>query len=341
MGAEPQDVEVAIFTMDGVWTHDLANALQVFGAPRGDGKPEVAHIELVSGNDFVSLDHGLSARTVPFSTYEADSDIVIIPGFQDPVAMAAHLATCDSRGCEQEGKLWLQRMHANGAAIGAMGSAPLILAWTGLLDSAYYTACRLWRDCIEDTCDRLGLRPRARYDQLVVHDGGRNLWTCAGGVSGLDMCLNILAATAGAARAHEAANDARLWLPCPPGTRQDALGFRGKSGAEVSRSEIESLIDEVRRHPDRSWTIDDMAWYCGMSSRTFQCHFHRVLGQTPVRWLIAERLSIACDYLEKTDLSLAYIAQRVGMGSADLLRKNFSRAYGESPSLYRKRLNRK
>lgn len=334
-------LEVAIFLMQGMWTHDLANALQIFGATfaNADGDvPDPCHVTLLSRDDVVELDHGLFARTEPFSSYDGVPDVIYIPGLGNPFSASDKFLQLDFREQHSEAIEWLVAMHARGAELGAVGSGPSVLAWAGLLEDTYCTVYWRYKSAFKSLCKACGCQPKFRLSQLMVHDVEHRIWTCGGGVSGLDMCLNILREHTGRSLAYEVSKCSNVWSSRSLDTRQDALGLPQAPSAERSGREIAELTAEVHRHPERSWSIDEMAWFAGMSPRTFQRHFHKLMGQTPTRWLISERVSAACELLKSTDLPLSDIALRVGMSSAGLLRKHFTASVGETPAVYRKRM---
>ncbi|GAB3967989.1 hypothetical protein GCM10029978_036530 [Actinoallomurus acanthiterrae] len=60
---------------------------------------------------------------------------------------------------------------------------------------------------------------------------------------------------------------------------------------------------------------------------------------TPQRWLARERIFLAQELLETTDLPIDRIASRSGFGTAATLRAQFQRHLGTSPSAYRATFN--
>jgi transcriptional regulator GlxA family with amidase domain len=72
-----------------------------------------------------------------------------------------------------------------------------------------------------------------------------------------------------------------------------------------------------------------------MSPRTFARRFVADVGETPLQWLIRQRVHRAQELLETTGLSLDRIAGECGFGSAATLRVHFQRVANTSPSSYR------
>src|SRR5512146_3284121 len=92
----------------------------------------------------------------------------------------------------------------------------------------------------------------------------------------------------------------------------------------------------LRQHLPEPVTVASLAERAAMSPRTFARRFLASTGTTPLRWLLAERLRLAQRLLETTGLPVAAIARQSGFGTADNLRKHFSRTVRTTPQSYRR-----
>jgi transcriptional regulator GlxA family with amidase domain len=101
----------------------------------------------------------------------------------------------------------------------------------------------------------------------------------------------------------------------------------GLSLAPVTDWMLENLRMEL--------TVDQLAAKAHMSPRTFARRFKADHGTTPAAWLGRQRIIQAQRLLEQTDLGLDRIAYECGFGSASVLRQNFSRMLGTTPTAYR------
>jgi AraC family transcriptional regulator, transcriptional activator FtrA len=72
-----------------------------------------------------------------------------------------------------------------------------------------------------------------------------------------------------------------------------------------------------------------------MSPRSFARHFAEATGTTPAAWVRDQRLRRAEELLERDGATIAAVARRCGLGSADTLRRHLHRARGVTPEQYR------
>ena len=83
-------------------------------------------------------------------------------------------------------------------------------------------------------------------------------------------------------------------------------------------------------------SISELAKRAAMSKRNFARRFLAVLGTTPYRWILRQRLQLAQRLLETTDLSVEAIAQASGFATAANLRARFLAGAHTTPSAYRR-----
>lgn len=81
-------------------------------------------------------------------------------------------------------------------------------------------------------------------------------------------------------------------------------------------------------HP---WTLVTLAREAGMSRSSFAERFNRVMGMTPLNYLLRWRIAVAKDMLAREQMSVAETALAVGYQSASGFSTAFSRETGRSP----------
>jgi transcriptional regulator GlxA family with amidase domain len=106
--------------------------------------------------------------------------------------------------------------------------------------------------------------------------------------------------------------------------------------AVVPDDGLGDLVQWVRGHLDEPLSVEDLARRALMSPRTFARRFRASTGTTPHRWLLDQRLLLAEQLLEDTDLAVEQVARRCGLGSADTLRHHFTARRRVSPLTYRR-----
>jgi AraC-like DNA-binding protein len=99
----------------------------------------------------------------------------------------------------------------------------------------------------------------------------------------------------------------------------------------LSDPRLSKAIELMHKHPETSWSLEQLAQHAGMSRARFAAHFHRVVGITPFDYLTNWRLAIAQTMLRKGN-SLKLIATAVGYTNATALTRIFTQRIGTSPT---------
>lgn len=93
----------------------------------------------------------------------------------------------------------------------------------------------------------------------------------------------------------------------------------------------------LHAEPARDWTVDALAARLHQSRSALGQRFAERVGEPPMRYLAGWRMQLAADLLSRTDALVALVAAQVGYGSEPAFSRSFRRAFGLSPSEYRRR----
>lgn len=206
-------------------------------------------------------------------------------------------------------------------------SGAFVLAAAGVLEGRRATTH--WR--YVDTMSRMYPGISIDPDVLYVQDG--KIITSAGTAAGLDACLHLLRQELGAELTNVIARR-MVVAPQRDGGQAQFIAAPipvepGLSLAPVTEWMLEHLRDDL--------TVEQLARRAHMSPRTFARRFRADLGATPAAWLGRQRVLHAQRLLEASDLGLDRIAAECGFASAAVLRQNFVRSVGLTPTAYRAR----
>ncbi|OCT13451.1 hypothetical protein A8709_17750 [Paenibacillus pectinilyticus] len=94
------------------------------------------------------------------------------------------------------------------------------------------------------------------------------------------------------------------------------------------------FIEECYYH--KQLTIQQIADHVYLSPSHLSHTFREVFGQSPIQFVIQQRLHAACHYLTTTDLSIEQIAELVGYESVTAFQNVFKKLNGVSPGKYRR-----
>jgi len=95
-------------------------------------------------------------------------------------------------------------------------------------------------------------------------------------------------------------------------------------------------VDFVEAHLDDDVRLSAVAGAAGLSQWHFQRMFKSMTGETLKGYIRARRLSVALDRLLDTDCRIIDLAVRAGFDSQEAFARAFRKAFGMSPSAYRK-----
>jgi AraC-like DNA-binding protein len=101
--------------------------------------------------------------------------------------------------------------------------------------------------------------------------------------------------------------------------------------------QIGTAIHLIHTHPDKAWTVEQLATEVGYSRSAFASRFRELVGESPMGYVTRTRLGVAAALLERTSLSIGEIARRAGYSSQASFTRAFKRAFGIAPGAYRTR----
>ncbi|NYE39190.1 helix-turn-helix domain-containing protein [Streptomyces fulvorobeus] len=304
---------VALLTAGHLLHFELAVAYEIFGNPPREAAGGWYDVLLCGpgpvrvGPFVVEPDHGLE-RAV-------GADTVIVPACAD----------IDDPPPDELIEA-VRAAHASGARVASLCTGAFVLGAAGLLDGRRATTH--WAHAAE-----LSARcPRAVVDPDVLYTDNGSVLTAAGKAAAVDLCLHLVHLDHGAAIANSVARRLVMAPHRPGGQAQFVATPVQVSGEHM----LTSLLAWVQQRLDQPLTVTDMARKANTSPRNLGRQFRSVIGQSPIEWLLIQRVRRAQELLEATDKSVEAVAAATGMGTATTLRRQFKRIVGVPPDTYRR-----
>lgn len=100
--------------------------------------------------------------------------------------------------------------------------------------------------------------------------------------------------------------------------------------AGLADPRLAKALTAIHETPKKSWTLDDLAGIAGMSRTRFAEHFRTRIGQTPIDYLTAWRMTLAAQLLARGK-PVKSVALQVGYQSAAAFSRVYSRVTGQAP----------
>lgn len=95
------------------------------------------------------------------------------------------------------------------------------------------------------------------------------------------------------------------------------------------------LLELIEKQYMKPITLTEMAQACNLSVTHFSSLFHDFFKQTPIDYLNAYRIEMACLFLTNSDISVTEIAYRCGFNDSAYFVKVFKRYKNTTPKKYR------
>jgi AraC family transcriptional regulator, transcriptional activator FtrA len=307
---------IAIVLYEGFTAFELGVACEIFGDDRWVAPGDPWYRLFICGDDSapVRSDSGFQIL-IPYG-------LEVLSKVDTVIVAPTHRPSEISDSVFQE----LRRAHARGCRMLSLCTGAFVLAEAGLLDGR--RAATHWTEC-----DELARRyPDLSVDAGVLFIDGGDILTGAGSAAGIDLCLHIVRQDYGS----EVATRLARQLVVPPQRDGGQAQYIDRPLPNLDDSDLLSkTVAWTQEHLDESLSIEDLAGRAAMSTRTFARRFQAATGDTPHRWLQAQRVKLAQRLLETSDLPVEVVAARSGFSTAGNLRKHFGRIVHTSPQAYR------
>lgn len=299
---------------------ELGCATEVFGLRRPEIGRELYDFALCAARPRTAMRDGFFTLTGVAGLDAADTaDTLIVPNRPD-TDVPRRPAVLDA----------VRRAHARGARLVGYCSGAFTLAEAGVLDGRRATAHWQWADSFRARFPAVRLEP----DVLFVDDG--DVLTAAGSAAALDLGLHIVRRDHGAEIANAVSRRLVFAAHRDGGQRQ----FVERPMPEIPDESLAPLLAWAQERLGEPLGVAGLAARAAVSPATLHRRFRAELGTTPLAWLTAERVALACRIIERGEERLDVVARRSGLGTAANLRVRLRRETGLSPSAYRQRFGR-
>ena len=102
-----------------------------------------------------------------------------------------------------------------------------------------------------------------------------------------------------------------------------------------SNARLKSILREIEDHPERHYTIAELAERAGVSESNLMKRFRKLTGLPPHAFRVAQRIVKASEMLRQGDRSITSIADELGFASSQHFATSFKQATGIVPKRWK------
>lgn len=220
---------------------------------------------------------------------------------------------------------WLRRLHRQACVLGAISTAPFLLAQAGLLEgrrcAVHWELLPLFQ---EEFPNCIVTNEIFAIDGLFI--------TSSGGTVTLDMMLYIVAACRGRPLAAAISDQFNH-----PEIRQqhDFQRMKPQSRFSIRHAKLAEMITAMEDSIQDPVDLQVLARRVHLSTRQMERLFLLHLGKTPSAFYTGLRMARARDLILQTDLSIATVAQICGYMSTTHFARTYRTHFGVTPRVMR------
>jgi transcriptional regulator GlxA family with amidase domain len=309
---------VVVLAFDDVQLLDVAGPVDVLNTANEQGADYQVLIATLTG-DAVRTSAGVRiAADVAVADVPRKVGTVFVPGTPDWLRAIADRPLIDA----------VRDLADRAGRVAGVCAGAFPLAEAGLLDGR--RAATHWQ--LADVLARRYPLVTVEPDPLFVRDG--KIITSAGITAGIDLTVSLVEDDHGADLARAVARHLVVFMARPGGQSQ----FSARLGPRNPRSEaVRQVMDAIVADPAGPHRLEDLAAKVNLSGRHLTRLFTTEIGSTPAEFVDAVRVEAARALLEGGSDAVDLVARRVGLGSAESLRRLFLRTLAVTPSAYRAR----
>ncbi|MDM0117463.1 GlxA family transcriptional regulator [Variovorax sp. J22R133] len=200
------------------------------------------------------------------------------------------------------------------------------LADAGLLDGRAATTHWAFAGEFQKRHPLVKLQP----DRIFIQDGP--VWTSAGMTAGIDLVLALVEDDLGVEVARGVAKKMVVYHRRAGGQSQ----FSALLELEPKSDRIQQTLVHARANLRDPLSVEDLAEVAHLSPRQFSRAFKSETGQSPAHAIENLRVEAARHLIDAGNLAMGVIAEEVGFGDSERMRRAFIRSLGHPPQSMRR-----
>jgi len=227
--------------------------------------------------------------------------------------------------CDDTTLAWIRKLNRHGTHVGAISTGTFILAETGVIGD---------RRCTIHGDNTASLREKHPMLNLVdgIFEIDRNLFTCTGGTSAIDLFIHMVSTDHGE---HFAASIAYQFQQDRVRNSNEAPSKLKQIGLRWKSKKLADTLVLMENNIDQPFSSPELASQIGVTPRQLQRLFKKHTGRTPKDYYLTLRLNHGRLLLLQTNMQIFDVAIASGFGSHAHFTKCYRSNFGYTPRMER------
>ncbi|HKF72955.1 MAG TPA: DJ-1/PfpI family protein [Stellaceae bacterium] len=294
---------------------DLTGPLAAFQTADASGGGDCYRCTVMSrAGGLVAGSAALEVATVPASRQSFDT--FIVPGGRATRALSV----------SEEHVELVRKIAARSRRTASVCTGAFLLAAAGLLDGKRATTH--WRHAA--ALQRRYPAVRVEGERIFIRDGA--IWSSAGVTAGIDLALALIEEDFGRELSRAVAQELVVYQRRPGSQSQ----FSAMLDLEPESDRVRRALGFAREHLGEMLSVERLADAAHLSSRQFGRAFRAETGETPAKAVERLRAEAARALIESGSEPVERIAEIVGFGDPERMRRAFLRLFGQPPQAIRR-----
>jgi transcriptional regulator GlxA family with amidase domain len=323
ISSKQRAIEIAFLVPDKSWIGTVISPAEIFhGMQLNSTLFQNSEYRGFETHFLRSTDNQVSGFSgFPITTLRFDDDLISDKVFDAIIIPSVWDLSMENLQQSKVALTWLKRQYERGAIVAGLVMGVFYLAEAGLLNGKEATIHWSSVNIFKQRYPKVTLNPKL---QMIEAD---RLITTSSTPATFDIALMLIQRFLGDRAAEYASHYFRI--------RDKDAPLPSFLEPSTNDTLVDAARDMIRMNYSQELSLEYLAKQLNATPRTLSRRFVKATGIGPIQYLSKQRLNVARNLLQSTDLQVQRIAEQAGFGSATVFNRSFKKEFSQTPRGFR------